>query len=291
MKKLKLGIPKGSMEESTIKWFGKAGYNISASERSHSARVNDDEIEVMLVRPQEMAYPYVQRGVLDAGVTGEDWIRERDADVVEVAELVYAKQLSRPVRWVLAVKDDSDIQSVKDLEGKIISTELVSVTEAYLAKNAVNATVEFSYGATEAKVPYLADAIVELTETGSSLRANDLRIIDTILLSTAKLIANKEVWQDEWKRRKLENIAMLLKGALVAESKVGLKMNILKDNLGALLKILPSMRNPTISSLSDDGWYAVDTVTDEAIVRDLIPELKRVGAKDIIEYPLNKVIP
>ena len=291
MKKLKLGIPKGSMEESTIKWFGKAGYNISASERSHSARVNDDEIEVMLVRPQEMAYPYVQRGVLDAGVTGEDWIRERDADVVEVAELVYAKQLSRPVRWVLAVKDDSDIQSVKDLEGKIISTELVSVTEAYLAKNAVNATVEFSYGATEAKVPYLADAIVELTETGSSLRANDLRIIDTILLSTAKLIANKEVWQDEWKRRKLENIAMLLKGALVAESKVGLKMNILKDNLGALLKILPSMRNPTISSLSDDGWYAVDTVTDEAIVRNLIPELKRVGAKDIIEYPLNKVIP
>ena len=291
MKKLKLGIPKGSMEESTIKWFGKAGYNISASERSHSARVNDDEIEVMLVRPQEMAYPYVQRGVLDAGVTGEDWIRERDADVVEVAELVYAKQLSRPVRWVLAVKDDSDIQSVKDLEGKIISTELVSVTEAYLAKNAVNATVEFSYGATEAKVPYLADAIVELTETGSSLRANDLRIIDTILLSTAKLIANKEVWQDEWKRRKLENIAMLLKGALVAESKVGLKMNILKDNLGALLKILPSMRNPTISSLSDDGWYAVDTVTDEAIVRDVIPELKRVGAKDIIEYPLNKVIP
>lgn len=291
MKKLKLGIPKGSMEESTMKWFGKAGYNISASERSHNARINDDEIEVMLVRPQEMAYPYIQRGVLDAGVTGEDWIRERDADVVEVAELVYAKQLSRPVRWVLAVKDDSDIQSVKDLEGKIISTELVGVTKAYLAKNGVNATVEFSYGATEAKVPYLADAIVELTETGSSLHANELRIIDTILLSTAKLIANKEVWRDEWKRRKLENIAMLLKGALVAESKVGLKMNISKENLSALLKILPSMRNPTISTLSDDGWYAVDTVTDEAIVRDLIPELKRVGANDIIEYPLNKVIP
>jgi len=291
MKKLKLGIPKGSMEESTIKWFGKAGYSISASERSHSARINDDEIEVMLVRPQEMAYPYVQRGVLDAGVTGEDWIKERDADVVEVAELVYAKQLSRPVRWVLAVKDDSGIQSVKDLEGKIISTELVGVTKAYLAKNGVNATVEFSYGATEAKVPYLADAIVELTETGSSLRANNLRIVETILLSTAKLIANKEVWQDEWKRRKLENIAMLLKGALVAESKVGLKMNISKENLNTLLKILPSMRNPTISTLSDSGWYAVDTVTDEAIVRDLIPELKRIGAQDIIEYPLNKVIP
>ena len=291
MSKLKLGIPKGSMEESTIKWFGKAGYNISASERSHSARINDDDIEIMLVRPQEMAYPYVQRGVLDAGVTGEDWIRERNADVIEVAELVYAKQLSRPVRWVLAVKDDSGINSVKDLEGKIISTELVGVTKAYLAKNGVNATVEFSYGATEAKVPYLADAIVELTETGSSLRANNLRIIDVIMTSPAKLIANKSAWQDDWKRKKLQNIAMLLQGAIVADSKVGLKMNVSKDDLPALLKILPSMKNPTISSLSDGGWYAVDTVIDEAIVRDLIPELKRVGATDIIEYPLNKVIP
>ncbi|MEK7400379.1 MAG: ATP phosphoribosyltransferase [Candidatus Poribacteria bacterium] len=291
MSKLKLGIPKGSMEESTIKWFGKAGYNISASERSHSARINDDDIEIMLVRPQEMAYPYVQRGVLDAGVTGEDWIRERNADVIEVAELVYAKQLSRPVRWVLAVKDDSGINSVKDLEGKIISTELVGVTKAYLAKNGVNATVEFSYGATEAKVPYLADAIVELTETGSSLRANNLRIVDVIMTSPAKLIANKSAWQDDWKRKKLQNIAMLLQGAIVADSKVGLKMNVSKDDLPALLKILPSMKNPTISSLSDGGWYAVDTVIDEAIVRDLIPELKRVGATDIIEYPLNKVIP
>jgi ATP phosphoribosyltransferase len=291
MSKLKLGIPKGSMEESTIKWFGKAGYNISASERSHSARINDDDIEVMLVRPQEMAYPYVQRGVLDAGVTGEDWIRERNADVIEVAELVYAKQLSRPVRWVLAVKDDSGINSVKDLEGKIISSELVGVTKAYLAKNGVNATVEFSYGATEAKVPYLADAIVELTETGSSLRANNLRIVDVIMTSPAKLIANKSAWQDDWKRTKLQNIAMLLQGAIVADSKVGLKMNVSKDDLPALLKILPSMKNPTISTLSDDGWYAVDTVIDEAIVRYLIPELKRVGATDIIEYPLNKVIP
>ncbi|HGJ66278.1 TPA: ATP phosphoribosyltransferase, partial [bacterium] len=247
--------------------------------------------EVMLVRPQEMAYPYVQRCVLDAGVTGEDWIKERDADVVEVAELVYAKQLSKPVRWVLAVKNDSNIQTVKDLEGKIIATELVGVTKAYLKNHGVNAVVEFSYGATEAKVPYLADAIVELTETGSSLKANNLRIVDTVLVSTAKLIANKESWKDDWKRRKLENIAMLLKGALVAESKVGLKMNISDENLEALLKILPSMRNPTVSTLSDDGWYAVDTVTDESIVRDLIPELKRVGAQDIIEYPLNKVIP
>ncbi|HGE71344.1 TPA: ATP phosphoribosyltransferase [Candidatus Poribacteria bacterium] len=291
MNKLKLGIPKGSMEESTIKWFGRAGYNISTSERSHSAKIDDEDIEVMLVRPQEMAYPYIQRGVLDAGVTGEDWIRERNADVIEVADLVYAKQLSKPVRWVLAVKNDSDIQSVKDLEGRIIATELVEVTKAYLAKNGVNATVEFSYGATEAKVPYLADAIVELTETGSSLRANNLRIVDVVMTSTAKLIANKSAWQDDWKRTKLQNIAMLLQGAIVAESKVGLKMNISKDDLPALLKILPSMKNPTVSSLSDEGWYAVDTVTDESIVRDLIPELKRVGATDIIEYPLNKVIP
>jgi ATP phosphoribosyltransferase len=291
MKKLKLGIPKGSMEESTIKWFDKAGYQISISERSYFPRINDDDIDIMLVRPQEMAYPYVQKGVLDAGLTGEDWIRERNAEVIEVAELVYSKQLSRPARWVLAVKNESDIKSVKDLEGKTISTELVEVTKAYLAKSGVSANVEFSYGATEVKVPYLADAIVELTETGSSLRANNLRIIDTVLVSTAKLIANKEAWEDKWKRKKLENIAMLLRGALVAESKVGLKMNISKDNLDALLKVLPSMRNPTISSLSDDGWYAVDTVTDEAVVRDLIPELKHVGAQDIIEYPLNKVIP
>jgi ATP phosphoribosyltransferase len=291
MKKLKLGIPKGSMEESTIKWFGKAGYQISISERSYYPRINDDDIDIMLVRPQEMAYPYVQKGVLDAGLTGEDWIRERNAEVIEVAELVYSKQLSRPARWVLAVKNESDIKSVKDLEGKTISTELVEVTKAYLAKSGVSANIEFSYGATEVKVPYLADAIVELTETGSSLRANNLRIIDTVLVSTAKLIANKEAWDDKWKRKKLENIAMLLRGALVAESKVGLKMNISKDNLDALLKVLPSMRNPTISSLSDDGWYAVDTVTDEAVVRDLIPELKHVGAQDIIEYPLNKVIP
>jgi ATP phosphoribosyltransferase len=291
MSKLKLGIPKGSMEESTIKWFGKAGYNISISERSYYPRIDDEDIDIMLVRAQEMAYPYVQKGVLDAGITGEDWIRERNADVIEVAEMVYSKQLARPARWVLAVKNDSDIQSVNDLEGKVISTELVEVTKAYLVKNGVNANVEFSYGATEVKVPYLADAIVEITETGSSLRANNLRIVDVIMTSTAKLIANKDAWEDKWKRRKLQNIALLLQGAIVAESKVGLKMNISKDNLDTLLKILPSMRNPTISSLSDDGWYAVDTVTDEAVVRDLIPELKSVGAQDIIEYPLNKVIP
>jgi len=291
MSKLKLGIPKGSMEESTIKWFGKAGYNITKSERSYYPRIDDEDIEIMLVRAQEMAYPYVQKGVLDAGITGEDCIKERNADVIEVAEMVYSKQLSKPARWVLAVKNDSDIKSVKDLEGKIIATELVEVTKSYLAKNGVNARVEFSYGATEVKVPYLADAIVEITETGSSLRANNLRIVDVVMTTTAKLIANKEAWQDDWKRKKLQNIAMLLQGAIVAESKVGLKMNISKDDLLKLLKILPSMKNPTVSSLSDDGWYAVDTVIDEAIVRDLIPELKRVGATDIIEYPLNKVIP
>jgi ATP phosphoribosyltransferase len=291
MSKLKLGIPKGSMEESTIKWFGKAGYNITKSERSYYPRIDDDDIEIMLVRAQEMAYPYVQKGVLDAGITGEDWIKERNADVIEVAEMIYSKQLSKPARWVLAVKNDSDIKSVKDLEGKIIATELVEVTKSYLAKNGINAKVEFSYGATEVKVPYLADAIVEITETGSSLRANNLRIVDVVMTTTAKLIANKEAWQDDWKRKKLQNIALLLQGAIVAESKVGLKMNISKDDLSMLLKILPSMKNPTVSSLSDDGWYAVDTVIDEAVVRDLIPELKHIGAQDIIEYPLNKVIP
>jgi ATP phosphoribosyltransferase len=291
MKKLRLGIPKGSLQDSTIKWFRKAGYNITISERSYYPTIDDEEIEVMIARPQEMAYPYVQKGVLDAGLTGEDWIRERNADVVEVAELVYSKQQSQPARWVLAVKRDSGIQSVKDLQGKTISTELMEVTKSYLARNGVQAKVEFSYGATEVKVPYLADAIVELTETGISIYAHDLRIVDTVMVSTAKLIANKESWQDTWKRGKLENLAMLLKGALVAESKVGLKMNVSDENLEGLLGILPSMRAPTVSFLQATGWHAVDTVIDEDVVRDLIPELKRAGARDIIEYPLNKVIP
>ncbi len=290
-KKLKLGIPKGSLQESTIKWFGKAGYNITVSERSYYPTIDDNEIEAMLVRPQDMAYPYVQKGLLDAGLTGADWIKERNADIVEIDELIYSKQHAKPARWVLAVKEDSHIQSVKDLEGKIISTELVEVTKSYLKENKVQATVEFSYGATEIKVPYLADAIVELTETGSSLRAQSLRIVDTVMTTTTKLIANKDSWQDQWKREKLENLAMLLKGALVAESKVGLKMNVSSDDLEALLRILPSMRAPTISSLQESKWWAVDTVIDEDVARDLIPELKRAGAHDIIEYPLNKVIP
>lgn len=291
MEKLKLGIPKGSLQDSTVKWFAKAGYNITITERSYYPSIDDEEVEVMLVRPQEMANPYIQRGVLDAGLTGEDWIRERKSDIVEVAELIYSKQRSMPARWVLAVKTDSPIQSIQDLHGKTISTELVEVTRSYLAENGVQAKVEFSYGATEAKVPYLVDAIVELTETGSSLRANDLRIVDTVMVSTTKLIANKEAWKDSWKRKKLENLAMLLEGALVAESKVGLKMNVSDENLDALLKILPSMRAPTVSHLQTVGWHAIDTVIDEDVVRDLIPELKRVGALDIIEYPLNKVIP
>lgn len=292
MNKLKLGIPKGSLQDSTIKWFRKAGYNITViSERSYYPTIDDEEIEVTLVRPQDMAYPYIQKGLLDAGLTGEDWIRERNADVVEVANLIYSKQRAQPARWVLAVKNDSPIQSVKDLQGKIISTELVEVAKSYLAKNGVHADVEFSYGATEVKVPYLADAIIELTETGNSLRANDLRIIDTVMNSTTKLIANKESWQDTWKRKKLENLAILLIGALVAESKVGLKMNVSSEHLEAVLKILPSMKAPTISTLQESGWLAVDTVIDEAVVRDLIPELRRAGAQDIIEYPLNKVIP
>ena len=291
MKKLKLGIPKGSLQDSTIKWFGKAGYNINIRERSYYPTIDDEDIEVMLVRPQDMAYPYVQKGVLDAGLTGADWIMERKADVVEIAELVYSKRVTQPARWVLAVKNGSGIQSVKDLQGKTISTELVEVAKSYLAENGVQANVEFSYGATEVKVPYLADAIIEITETGSSLRAHDLVIIDTIMVSTTKLIANRDSWQDEWKRRKLENLALMLKGALVAESKVGLKMNIADENLEALLDILPSMRAPTVSFLQDTGWHAVDTVIDEDVVRDLIPELKRIGAEDIIEYPLNKVIP
>jgi len=291
MKKLKLGIPKGSLQDSTIERFQKAGYKITVSGRSYYPTIDDEEIEVMIVRPQDMAYPYVQKGHLDAGLTGADWIKERNADVVEVEELVYSKQRSLPARWVLAVARDSNIQSVKDLQGKTISTELVGVTKSYLEENGVDATIDFSYGATEVKIPYLADAIVEITETGSSLRAHDLRIVEIVMVSTTKFIANKESWQDEWKRSKLENLAMLLKGALVAESKVGLKMNVSEENVEELLEILPAMRAPTMTPLHDTGWHAVETIIDEDIVRDLIPELKRAGACDIIEYPLNKVIP
>ncbi|MBD3184440.1 ATP phosphoribosyltransferase [Candidatus Poribacteria bacterium] len=293
-KKLKLGIPKGSLQDSTVKWFQKAGYNISITERSYYPSIDDDKIQVMLVRAQDMAFPYVQKGVLDAGLTGADWIAEREADVVEIASLVYSKQWSTPARWVIAVHEDSKIKSVKDLEGKTISTELVQVAKKYLAEKGVKADIQFSYGATEVKVPHVADAIMEITETGSSLRANRLKIIAEVMKSTTKLIANKDAYQDAWKRKKLENIAILLRGALDAEAKVGLKMNVSSNNLNALMDLLiekkAAMKAPTVSALQDKEWCAVETVVDEMIVRDLIPELKMVGAHDIIEYPLNKVI-
>ena len=287
---LKIGIPKGSMEESTISLFKKAGYTITISSRSYYPQVDDEEIEAMLLRPQEMAL-YAERGVIDIGLAGRDWVRECKVDVVEVAEFVYSRQTNRPARWVLAVAEDSGIQSVQDLEGKVIFTELVESTKAYLAENGVKATVKFSHGATEVKIPHLCEAIVEITETGNSLRANRLRIVETIMESVTTMIAHRQSWKDEWKRNKIENLKMLLAGALKAEGKVGLKMNIAADNLEDLIQILPSMRNPTIASLSQEGWYAIETIIDQHICRDLIPELRRIGAEGIIEYTLNKVIP
>ena len=290
MNVLKIGIPKGSMEESTISLFKKAGYTITISNRSYYPQVDDEEIEAMLLRPQEMAL-YAEQGVIDIGLAGRDWVRECKVDVVEVAEFVYSRQTNRPARWVLAVAEDSEIQSVHDLEGKVIFTELVESTKAYLAENGVKATVKFSHGATEVKIPHLCEAIVDITETGNSLRANRLRIVETIMESVTTMIAHRQSWKDEWKRNKIENLKMLLAGALKAEGKVGLKMNISADNLEDLIQILPSMRNPTISSLSQEGWYAIETMIDQHICRDLIPELRRIGAEGIIEYTLNKVIP
>ena len=287
---LKIGIPKGSMEESTISLFKKAGYTITSSSRSYYPQVDDEEIEAILLRPQEMAL-YAERGVIDIGLAGRDWVRECKVDVVEVAEFIYSRQTNRPARWVLAVAEDSEIQSVHDLEGKVIFTELVESTKAYLAENGVKATVKFSHGATEVKIPHLCEAIVDITETGNSLRANRLRIVETVMESVTTMIAHRQSWKDEWKRNKIENLKMLLAGALKAEGKVGLKMNIAADNLEDLIQILPSMRNPTISSLSQEGWYAIETMIDQHICRDLIPELRRIGAEGIIEYTRNKVIP
>lgn len=287
---LKLALPKGSLEESTRQIFGKAGFKIRASARSYYPTVDDPEIELVLFRPQEMPR-YIEDGVVDCGLTGKDWIVESGASVKEICELVYAKQTTRPVQWVLAVKENSPFKSVKDLKGKKISTELVGVTKRYLVKHHVQAEVEFSWGATEVKPPHLADAIVEATETGSSLRANDLRIVDTVLESTPRFVANEKSYRDSWKRKKIDNIALLLKGAMAAESKVGLKMNVEKQNLEKIIKLLPALKMPTVSSLSKKGWFDVDTVIDEEIVRELIPALKKAGAQGIIEYPLNKVIP
>ena len=286
---LKLGIPKGSLENATIDLFRRAGFNITTSSRSYFPRIDDAEISCMLIRAQEMAR-YVEDGILDAGVTGYDWVVENEAHVETVADLVYAKQSLGTVRWVLAVPETSPFHSVKDLEGKIIATELVATTKRYLEANGVKAKVEFSWGATEVKPPELADAIVEVTETGSSLRANSLRIVETVLESNTQLIANTDSWKDAWKRRKIEDIKMLLEGAINALSKVGLMLNVRRDDLDTVLECLPALRNPTISTLSDPDWLAVNTILDESTVRTIIPRLKEAGAQGIVEYPLNKIV-
>ena len=287
--KLKLALPKGSLEEATYQLFKKAGLNMVARARSYYPTVDDPDLEIVLYRPQEMPR-YVEDGVVDCGLTGYDWVVENDAKVEEIAELKYSKATSRPVKWVLAVHNDSKFKSARDLKGKKIATELVNVTKRYLEKKNVKAEVEFSWGATEVKPPKLADAIVEATETGSSLRANNLRIIDTVLVSTTRFIANKQSLKDKAKRTKIEKMILLLQGAINAQDKVGLKMNVAKANLKKVLNLLPALKKPTISSLSSDGWYDVDTIIDETIVRELVPDLRKAGAEGIIEYPLNKVI-
>ena len=287
--KLKLGIPKGSLENATIELFRRAGFHITTSSRSYFPAIDDPEIECMLIRAQEMAR-YVEDGVLDAGLTGLDWVEENEAQVHTVCDLIYAKQSFGKVRWVLAVPEASPIRSVKDLEGKIVATELVATTKRYLAANSVKAKVEFSWGATEVKPPELADAIVEVTETGSSLRANKLRIIETVLESNTQLIANVDSWKDEWKRHKLQDVQMLLDGAINALGKVGLMLNVSRDCLQAVLEVLPALKNPTISQLSQGDWLAVNTILDESTVRTIIPRLKKAGAEGIVEYPLNKIV-
>ncbi len=287
--KLKLGIPAGSLQEATGELFRRAGYKITFSSRSYYPTIDDDEIECLLIRAQEMAR-YVQDGVLDAGLTGHDWIVENQADVHEVAELVFSKVSRRPVRWVLCVPENSPVKSVKDLQGKRIATEVVGLTQRFLAKHGVEAKVEFSWGATEVKPPQLADAIVEVTETGSSLRANNLRILEEVLVSTTRFIANKAAYADPWKKQKIDDITLMLKGAMAAEGKVGLMMNVPRERLSQVLALLPALQRPTISSLSDEGWVDVNTVLDEAIVRQIIPRLKSAGAVGIVEYPLSKVI-
>lgn len=288
---LKLGLPKGSLQESTFKMFKKAGFNLSlSSERSYFPSIDDPQIEAVLLRAQEMSR-YIEDGALDCGITGNDWILENKSEVVKIVDLIYAKQSLNKVRWVLAVPQDSGIKSIKQLEGKRIATELVNVTKNYFQQNKVKVDIEFSWGATEVKVSSgLVDAIVELTETGSSLRANKLNAIATICESTSQFIANKKSYRDNWKKSKIEQIALLLNGAITAEGKVGLKMNVREDNLKKVIVLLPALKQPTISGLSEDGWFAIETIIDEKVVRNLIPGLKKAGAEGIIEYPLNKVI-
>jgi len=287
--KLLLGIPKGSLQDATLALFKKAGFNIGVSSRSYYPSIDDPEIACMLIRAQEMG-KYVEKGILDCGITGSDWVEDNTAKVQVVSELIYAKTSITACRWVLAVPDESPIKSVKDLQGKRVATELVNVTKKYLIKHNVKAEVEFSWGATEVKPPVLADAIVEITETGSSLRANKLKIIDTIMTVSNQFIANKNAFHNTAKREKMESIALLLQGALKAESLVGLKLNIRKSNLDKVLKILPSLNNPTVSTLANDAWRAVETIIEERVVREIIPKLKKAGAEGIVEYPLNKVI-
>jgi ATP phosphoribosyltransferase len=288
-RKLKLGIPAGSLQDATAALFKKAGYNITFSSRSYYPTIDDAEIECLLIRAQEMAR-YVEEGILDAGITGHDWIVETQAKVVEICELVFSKTSRRPVRWVLCVPNNSPVQSVKDLEGKRIATEAVGLTKAYLAKHGVTARVEFSWGATEVKPPRLADAIVEVTETGSSLKANDLRILAEVLQSTTRLVANQTAYKEPWIKTKLDNIALMLRSCLAAEGKVGVMMNVQRTDLPAVLSKLPALQTPTVSSLSDPDWVAVNTILDESLVRGMMPELRAAGARGIVEYAINKII-
>ncbi len=287
--KIRLGIPKGSLQDATVQLFARAGFNIYANGRSYFPGTDDPEVECMLIRAQEMAR-YVEHGVLDAGLTGRDWVIESGLDVEIVADLIYAKQSRGKVRWVLAVPEDSPFHDAEDLEGRIIATELVSVTKNYFASRGINVTVEFSWGATEVKPPTLADAIVEVTETGSSLRANRLRIIETVLESNTQLIANRAAWQDDWKRQKIQNIALMLCGAIAAQGRVGLMLNVQTLHLDAVLAVLPALKRPTIAALSDPEWVAVNTIIEESTAREVIPRLKAANAQGIVEYPLNKVV-
>lgn len=289
MKPLKLGLPKGSLQDATLQLLARAGWRVTVSSRSYFPTIDDSEISCMLVRAQEMAR-YVETGALDAGITGRDWVLETGAEVKEVAELLYAKQSLAPVRWVLAVPENAPAQTARDLEGKVIATEVVNLTKKYLARHGVQARVEFSWGATEVKVPQLADAIVEITETGSSLRANHLRIIDTVLESRTVFIANMAAASDPWKCEKISNIVLLLQGAIAAYNKVGIMLNVRREHLDGVLRALPALKNPTISTLSDSDWVAINTIVDEDVVRHLIPRLKAAQAQGIVEYPLNKIV-
>jgi ATP phosphoribosyltransferase len=289
IRQLRIGLPSGSLQEPTIALFAKAGFSIAVSSRSYKPAVDDPELVIRLLRAQEISR-YVEHGFLDCGLTGRDWIENNGSDVERLCELVFSKTSSKPTRWVLAVPEDSSVKTVKDLQGKVIATEAVEMTRTFLAKHGVTAEVEFSWGATEVKVPDLVDAIVDVTETGSSLRANKLRIVETIMESVPQFISNKNAYADAWKRAKMDRIVLLLQGALAARDMVGLKMNLPEDKLQPLLAALPAMRNPTIAHLAIPGWVAVETIIDEKVVREIIPQLKALGAEGIIEYPLNKVV-